>query len=185
MSSSFSVFGFFLLLLLASLFFLTSSSILRTSSSVVASNEDVNDRQEVFLQLFGARLCLTVNHDFGSEVPEEPLHQFERESTESVSVGNHNFFEFSSAESFQKGEKTSALPIESRADVGNDFVVWVLLTEVRDLPLEVFLLLFGRDSGIAHSDSLGGSFRFVLLEQPGEVSLRVESFAGGLESFAM
>lgn len=91
----------------------------------------------------------------------DAFHEFEGKTTQSVSPGNHQLADFSAHRAFQNGRKTAAVPVDSAADVGDDFVVRVLVSEVLDLPFEVGTLVFAADSGVADSGS-SGDLRFRL-----------------------
>ena len=63
-------------------------------------------------------------------------------------MGNHNFFDSSCVYSFQKGNKTFAFSVESWADIADNFVFWVVLSEDCNLSFKVILLMFWANSGI-------------------------------------
>lgn len=76
---------------------------------------------------------------------EDVLEQVECESTESVSMGNHNFSEIALEREVQNPLEAWSVEVESRADVGDGGVVGVLGFELFSLSLKITrLLLMGR-----------------------------------------
>ena len=71
------------------------------SHAVVSTREDVDDGHEVFGKLL---LCGTyvviLDHECRVVLSTNPFEELKGESTESVLVGNHNFFDISSHDVF-------------------------------------------------------------------------------------
>jgi hypothetical protein len=101
---------------------------------------------------------LVENHEFCASLFQDPFDEFQSEPTHSVAVGNHNRVDFSVVDSFQKGSKVFAVPVKTGADVGKEFMVRELMSEILDLSLEIGLLFVAGYSSVA--DAL---FRFLLL----------------------
>ena len=68
-------------------------------------------------------------------------------------MGNHNIELIPAMQSFQYGEQSFALPVETTGHVGDDLGVGVEFPHLSDLPLEVPTLLGGTDSAVA--DDIG------------------------------
>lgn len=110
---------------------------------------------------------------------EDGLEQVKGETTESVSVGNHNLVDSSLEDAFQKGLQSSALEVEARPDVAEDAVEGVAPLEVLDLPLEVFLLVRGADAGVDDFFLLGALIVAVVAEELEDVVSEVQALASG------
>jgi len=98
--------------------------------------------------------------------------QLDSESSESISIGDHNAFDSVALDEVQKGEKpASGSEGESGADVPEDAVVFrsAALQEL-DLASEVarLLLLLGRDSGVEDDLSLS-ALRFLFCPEAEEL----------------
>ena len=101
----------------------------------------------------GAGIRLVENHDPAAFLLDQPLDEFKAEPGQSVPVGNHNIEFIAAMQSFQYGEQSYALPVESTGDVGDDFGVGIELSHLGDLSVEVATLLGGADATVA--DELG------------------------------
>jgi hypothetical protein len=65
------------------------------------------------------------NHEFDAKlIHNEPFEQLESDTTEAISVCDHNLLELSLARSFQKGLKVGAMPVATGANVAEDGGVW-------------------------------------------------------------
>jgi hypothetical protein len=77
---------------------------LACSPSVVAGNEEVDDGQKILGEFsVAARFLSIVNHDSHLKALAKAFEELEAESTKSVFVGNHNFFDSSFEDEVQKG----------------------------------------------------------------------------------
>ena len=64
-------------------------------------------------------------------------------------MGNHNFFDGSFKDSFQNGLKSRSFEVDTRSNIGNNFVSFIPLTlEILDLSGKIFLLFFAGDPTI-------------------------------------
>lgn len=118
---------------------------------------------------------------------EQPLQELQSESTKPVSICDHNFCDSSLVASFQNGEQTGPLPVETGGDVADELVLRIRFLEVPDLSLEVFLLVLRRDAGV---DDFGALWRSCgggcvgTLDELEELLLVVETLAARqLEAF--
>lgn len=89
-----------------------------------------------------------MHHDGAVMLLCQPFHELVSEATQSVFIGDHNFVAIPRVDSFQKGRKALALPVEAGPNVGDDGVCRVSGLECCDLAIKVWLLVSGRDSGI-------------------------------------
>jgi hypothetical protein len=110
----------------------------------------VNDGKQVLCEFLfsGFSSVLVDSHESGVVLGKDELDEFPCESTEPVSVGNHNFLDQASHRSFQKGTKSFAVPINSRRNVCNQDVIRECGSEKSDLALKIVHLFLGRDSSI-------------------------------------
>ncbi len=84
--------------------------------SVVASHDESSDVEYVVTRLAGvvpAAHQRVENHDRCAVVFEEPLQELHAASSESVSVGDHNFADSACTYVVQKGEETGAPSVEA------------------------------------------------------------------------
>jgi len=126
---------------------LSFSSRLGGSLSVVLGGKDGVDGEKIlcqFVKSSGVRLLgngrvvvvvCTENHEFDLALLEDVFDEFDSETTESVSMGDHNFCEISLQSGVQNGLKPFAVPVDAASDVGDDLIVRVLLGELLDLEL--------------------------------------------------
>ena len=148
---------------MASSFFTSLAAIARRALSVIACDKDSGDGEEIFLELgdvalsIGSSLLDVVeNHEADAALPQHVLDEVKGDSTEPITVGNNNFFEFSAHRPVQNGDETPALEVDTRRNIRNDLVLGIETNEGFALPDEVGLLLFARDAGV---DDLGACFR--------------------------
>jgi hypothetical protein len=113
------------------------------AGAVVSADKDGGNCHEVFGELPGSFLLIIriENHESDVTGLEKPLKEVKGNATESVSVGNHNFFDQSSACLVQNGTQPFPLEVDAGSNVGNDGMAGVLLAGVLDLMGEVSLLL--------------------------------------------
>ncbi len=106
----------------------------------------MGDGEKVFSKflLWGAQRLIE-NHEFDAMGLKDPVKQFESESTQSVSVGNHHFRDVSFEDLFQNPTEALAFEVDATADVRDDSVVRVLLGHEGTLTFEVILLTVGGD----------------------------------------
>ena len=101
------------------------------------------------------------NHDPGIIFSQQPLEEFEPETTESVAVGNHNSFDSSLHAEFQKGKQPGPLEMEPGSNVDETTEGFIGELCVGSVGNFLFLvgtvsdLLSGRHSGICCHDSRG------------------------------
>jgi len=93
---------------------------------------------------------LTVNHDAAAKLFADALDKLKGESTQSVTMGNHDFCDASFANSFQKFDKTGPFPVETASNVTDEPVLRESSGKVVSLSLEVSALFVTADSGITH-----------------------------------
>jgi hypothetical protein len=108
---------------------------------------------------------LVKNQEFDPKFLKEAFQEVVGETTQSVFVGKNNLRDIAFDAEVQKPLEARALPVEPGSNVGDEFIVWVLVPEELLLTFEIWLLLCGRDSGVedALSVSRGG---FVALTKP-------------------
>ena len=75
--------------------------------------------------------------------------EVEGETGDTISVGNHDFVDFSAHNGVQKGEELGALPVDTRSDFFDDGMVRVCFLEGRGLAFEVLRLLGAGDASVA------------------------------------
>ena len=116
--------------------------------------EDGGDGDDVLgkLGFWRGSHVFVLNHEIGSVGAKNPLDEFEAETGDAVSVGNHNVSAISSHRRFQNGFKAFPLPIDTACDVCDDPMVWELRSHCCDLTLEVVFLLCGRHPTVAVID---------------------------------
>ena len=118
------------------------------TSAVVTGDEDGDDGEEIVAE-FGVGVvnlvCLIANHDFATTALENVLDEFEGDTTEPVTMGDHNLTDISFERSVQNSEKTGALPVDATRDARDDFVLRVRFLEQLDLAPEVVPLRGTRD----------------------------------------
>lgn len=127
------------------------------TSAVVTGDEDGDDGEEIVAELgVGVvnLVCLIANHDFAATALEDVLDEFEGDTTEPVTMGDHNLADISFERSVQNSEKTGALPVDATRDVRDDFVLRVRFLEQLDLAPEVVPLRGTRDPRV---DDAGAS----------------------------
>lgn len=96
------------------------------------------------------------------------LHEWIGKTTESVTVGNHNFSESALQRVFQNGVKTFAVPVDATADVGDNVVGGIGGTKIGDLALKARFLMGGGDPAV--TDAL---FLFVAGRNGAEFTLNI------------
>ena len=96
-------------------FFRAFSALGILSFPVDSAIENVDDCEEIFSKFSGpAGVHLLIeNHDFDSVRLKDPLKQFVRESTQPISVGNHNFGDRSCACEIQDGPEACASEVDA------------------------------------------------------------------------
>ncbi len=91
--------------------------------AVDAASEDLDNGDEVGDKLGLRGVYSTVeNHDPSTVFLDKPLDEFKSKTTQSVSVGNHNFFDKSALAEFQYLAQAFSFKVEAAADIGDDFV---------------------------------------------------------------
>jgi hypothetical protein len=118
----------------------------------------------------------TENHELCVSLLEEEFDELKSIATQPVLVGNHDFSDSASVYSFQKGMKTFPFVVETGADVLDDFMLWVLVSEVCDLSFEIWFLVGAGDSGVTDFRFLSFAGRsFFLVEESFHIIESVES----------
>jgi hypothetical protein len=72
---------------------------------------------------------------------DNPFNEFHSEARESVSVGNHNCFDFSALDIDQKPLETFPFVVEPGRDIFIESVLWIQVTQRVDLALKIIYLL--------------------------------------------
>jgi hypothetical protein len=117
----------------------------------VLSHEVCRDSQEVVAKFAGKGVsggrwwlfAATENHEADVMDFEDPGKEFNGKSCKAVFVGNHNFADLSGEHGTQKGTQPLALPVEARADVGDELVAGVGCLQDRFLALKIGFLVRG------------------------------------------
>jgi hypothetical protein len=126
---------------------------------------------------------LTENHEFDASFRKDPFDELESKPTKSVLVEHHDLSDLSFVDAFQKGSEAPPMPVESGADVLDDFVELLVGVDgflgVFDLSFEIGSLLFTADAGIEDFRFLGLELLALLVAKH---SIEVDS---GIESFAI
>ena len=124
----------------------------------------VADGEKIVCHLSFGKGCFVavlfiVNHESGVVLGKNPFQQFDSESRQAVSVGNHNLFDASAVDEFQKGFKLTSFEIDTGSGVKEEFVLRIVVSEKVQLSVEVCALMGGTNTGV--TDSL--AFSFLLL----------------------
>jgi hypothetical protein len=101
--------------------------------------------------------CLIENQEFDSMLMKDPFKKFERETGQSVSMGNHNLRDISSEDLLQNPFKSWTFPVDTGADIRDDGVIGEFGSHESDLSIEIFALSVGTDAAVDEVDEL---FRF-------------------------
>ena len=143
----------------------------------MARHKDSGDGKQIVGE-FPCVICVilrtvlrTVNHEFCPSALKEGFHKVDGETTQSVSMHDHNFFDQASEDCVQKGNKALPFEVDATPDIGDDFVVRERLLEIFALASKVFPLGCG---GHASVDDLA-------LGDRGRFSLVAEDFAQVLD----
>lgn len=129
---------------------------------------DANDVVAEFVVVVGLAIVISavfahifvVNHEFRASLVQEPLHEVDAKATEAVLVGNDNLADSSRVDGVQKLDKVGALEVKPAPNVGEVFVLGIVLAEEGTLPIEVGTLMGAADAGVANATLRG---RFVAL----------------------
>lgn len=117
--------------------------------AVATAAEDLDDGEEVVGELLlCGQVCGVEDEQADAALLEDVFQQLEGKAAQAVPGGHHDFSESSLVCGVQKGEQPLALPVDARADVGDELVVWVLGQQEVGLALQVVLLLGRGDAGV-------------------------------------
>ena len=93
----------------------------------------------------------TVNHEFCPSAFKDGLHEVDAETTQSVTVHDHNFFDQIAENGVQKGNKAFPFKVDATANVGDDFVIGEGFLKVFLLTSEVLSLVRRRHADVDDS----------------------------------
>jgi hypothetical protein len=121
----------------------------------------LHNAEEIIGQLLLWRASLGVE-DCDADVVEEedPLKEFEGESTKTVPCGHDNLFDISLHREFQNGCKTFTFPVDAASDVCDDDSSGASGLKEPNLSLEVIFLPPRGHSGITNNFSRIGMLEF-------------------------
>lgn len=108
------------------------------------------------------------NHEFDMMLLKDPFKEFESETGQPVSVGNHNLRDFSSEDEFQNSPEAWALPVDAGTDVRDDSVLGKFGSHEFDLTCEVISLTVRTDSAVDDVDAFWVGSVFGSIESVGE-----------------
>lgn len=152
-------------------------------------NKDSSDGQQVFCKFGGCvsfvTVRLTVNHDGAAKLFADGIDKLKCESTQSVSMGDHDLRDTSIADPFQKGDKPGALPVESASNVADKFVVRIGSSQLIALSSEISSLLVATNSGVADLCLLNGGGLLSESEESCDIRIHVETFAEAWGSYEL
>ena len=120
----------------------------------MAGNKGADGGHEVFLELGGVTLAIlrshlcVENHEETTTCSEDCLDELESDPAESVAMRDNNFLDTSADSALQKGDEPAAVEVDTRRDIFNDMVIWVLDNKQLSLALDVFLLFLGEHPAV-------------------------------------
>lgn len=87
-------------------------------------------------------LACVENHEADAGLPEHVLDEVKGDTTEPVSVGDHNLADAPAHRAVQNGDEAPTLEVDTRRDICNDFVLGIETYKGVALADEVGFLLF-------------------------------------------
>lgn len=128
----------------------SSFAIFCRTASVMRGNNAGGDGEQIGGEVgLVFELCVrTENHEFSASFLKQELQQLESDSRKPISAHDHNLGDHSFEDVFQKGAQTLSVEVDAGADVSADDVVRERFLEVRDLAVEVCVLLGATNSGV-------------------------------------
>ena len=120
----------------------------------------------------------TVNHEFCPSALKDGLHEVDAETTQSVTVHDHNFFDQVAEHGVQKGNKAFPFKVDAAANVGDDFVIGEGFLKVFLLTSEVLALMRRRHADVDDSTfGLRGRLSTLVSEEFSQMSEVVQTLA--------